>query len=536
MQNDFDIRFVISVFLRRFPIFILTAVLIFGAAAGVAVVLPPVYKASATMLVISQQIPSELAQSTVTVGAVERIKVIEKQLMTRDTLLEIEDQFKIFPNRSSMSPSDVVEAMRRQTLFEQAVLGSSGRRGGAPGALAFTISFQAASPQVTARVTNELVTRILERNVQLRTSRAAGTSEFFQQQVSRLEAELTKLELDIVNFKAENGERLPETLAYRRQRLSLLEQTKQLRERERADLLDQESLLVENLGKQRSENKPEELMTPVEQQLAEVKRQRIMRRAILSENHPEIRAIDNRIKALEALVEADKKVAGPDGERAPRSPLETQMTQQLELIDKRLGSVNTELSDLNAEIEKLSKSIEETPNVEMALNTLQREYDGMRAEFQSARTKLSSATTGEELEVKQQAERFEVLEQATLPDSPISPNRPMILLAGAAGGLGAGLAMVLLLEMMNAGIRRPSELAKIDITPIAIIPYIYSQREQRRRSVVRTFTVIGVLVLIFGGAYVVHYHYMPLDLLLRNALEKAKITDAIQLVRSRLNF
>jgi uncharacterized protein involved in exopolysaccharide biosynthesis len=533
MQNDFDIRFLISVFLRRFPVFVLTAVLVFGAAAGVAVVLPPVYRASATMLVISQQIPSELAQSTVTVDATERIKVIEKQLMVRDTLLSIEEQFGVFPNRTSMSPSEVVEAMRVSTVFSQARLGGNNR--GQGGALAFSISFAAASPQVAARVTNEFVTRILERNVKLRTSRAAGTSAFFEQQVARLEAELTKLELDIVNFKRENAASLPETLNYRRDRMGLLSQTLQLREREKSNLVDQQEILLEaqaNPGKL-----PEEELSPEELNLVQLKRVRVMRRAILSESHPEIRSIDSRIKALEAVlaetvVDPEETAAGAIARDAIASPI----GRELVATGKRIEGLDVEIADLSREIDALAKTISETPNVEMALRTLDRDYEGMKSEFQTARNKLASAATGEELELKQQAERFDVVEQATVPEQPISPNRPMIMMAGAVGGVGMGLALIILMELTNKAVRRPSEFGRIDIVPIAIIPFVFTTGEMQARRRLRISIVLGGLALIGSGAYVVHYHVLPLDLLFEKILAKAKIDNAIELVRSRLNF
>lgn len=532
MQNDFDLRFLISVFLRRFPVFLLTAVLVFGVAAGVAVVLPPVYKASATMLVISQQIPSELAQSTVTVDAVERIKVIEKQLMVRDTLLAIEEQFSVFPNRNTMSPSELVEAMRAATTFDQARLG--GNKRGQGGALAFTISFSASSPQVAARVANEFVTRILERNVKLRTSRAAGTSAFFEQQVARLEAELTKLELDIVSFKRENADSLPETLAYRRDRLGLLNQTRQLRERELINLQDQRDILLEAQANPSASGLIG--LTPEQQSLRDLERVRVMRRAILSETHPEILAMDSRIKALSSIVKEQAAALADANGEIPDNMIDTPIGRELAAVDKRIEGLNEEIAALTVEIDALQKTVDETPNIEMALRTLNREYDGLRDEFQRSRGKLSSAATGEELELKQQAERFDVVEQATVPERPQSPNRPMIMMAGAAGGVGLGFAIIFMLEMMNHAIRRPSQLGKIDIIPIAVVPYIYTERESRARKRLRIGIVVGAAALIGIGAYVVHYYYLPLDLLFENLLKKAKIDTAINMIRSRLNF
>ena len=56
----------------------------------------------------------------------------------------------------------------------------------------------------------------------------------------------------------------------------------------------------------------------------------------------------------------------------------------------------------------------------------------------------------------------------------------------------------------------------------------------RNRRLIRIFSILGFVVLVVGGAWVVHYYYMPLDLLLQKVLEKAKISEAIELVRSRL--
>ncbi|MFT6774715.1 MAG: hypothetical protein ACJA1L_002431, partial [Paracoccaceae bacterium] len=162
--------------------------------------------------------------------------------------------------------------------------------------------------------------------------------------------------------------------------------------------------------------------------------------------------------------------------------------------------------------------------------------DGMRAEFQNARTKLSSASTGEELELKQQAERFDVVEQATVPEQPISPNRPLIMMAGAVGGVGIGLALIILMEFTNKAVRRPSEFGQIDIIPIAIIPFIFTERELSARRRLRILIVLGALALIGTSLYVVHYYYLPLDLIFEQLLKKAKIDSAIELIRARLSF
>ena len=71
----------------------------------------------------------------------------------------------------------------------------------------------------------------------------------------------------------------------------------------------------------------------------------------------------------------------------------------------------------------------------------------------------------------------------------------MIAAAGVAGGLFAGLALVILLELLNNKIRRPVELTKVlGIQPMATIPYIRTRGEQVRA---RLKLALAALVLFF---------------------------------------
>ena len=60
MPSELDPRFLLSVLLRRFPVFLLTAVVIFSGFAAAAVLIPASYRSSAKILVESQQIPTAL--------------------------------------------------------------------------------------------------------------------------------------------------------------------------------------------------------------------------------------------------------------------------------------------------------------------------------------------------------------------------------------------------------------------------------------------------------------------------------------------
>ncbi|MDF2233862.1 hypothetical protein P2H44_14975 [Albimonas sp. CAU 1670] len=539
MLNDLDPRYLLSILLRRFPIFLLTAVLIFSGFAAAAVLLPAAYTSKARILVESQQIPTDLVQSTVTSHAAERLRVIQQRLMTRDNLLEIAAQYSVFRDAGDMTPTEIVEAMRRQSSFTSEVLGTNTRRDVAM-AMTFSISFSARDPNIAARVAGEYVTRILENNLKLRTARAADTYEFFEQESQRLGGELTAIESQMVEFKRANRATLPETLEFRTTQVQRVQQRMQLLDREMSDLREQRKTLMalkENPSDLVDQERP---LTPSERAKEDLERQLQLRAAVLSETHPEIRALRNRITAMDSLIEADRAKQEAALRDSNSSVIEEKLretNQRIELIDTQLNQMADEIAELERQEAELERSIAETPNTQMALNALQRNYEGLQNQYDQARAKLAVSATGEQLELKQQAERFEVIEQAGVPDSPDKPNRLKILLMGFAGGTGAGLGLVFVLEFLNRAIRRPSDIiSTLDIQPLAVIPYIYTDQEVRRRSRLRWTIIVLSVVTVITAVALVHTYYMPLDLIGEKIIEKTKIDSLMDLVKSRLRF
>ena len=66
-------------------------------------ILPPVYTSSASMLVEPQQIPGDLAQTTVPVDPFEQAQIIEQRLMTRANLLALAERIGIY---DAIEPAD----------------------------------------------------------------------------------------------------------------------------------------------------------------------------------------------------------------------------------------------------------------------------------------------------------------------------------------------------------------------------------------------------------------------------------------------
>ena len=91
-----DLKFYLAVFWRRFPYFLI--LLCLGTAVGLTIALTqkPIYVAEARLVVESQQIPDELAASTVRTDASEQLQIIQQRIFTRDNLLEIANRLGVY--------------------------------------------------------------------------------------------------------------------------------------------------------------------------------------------------------------------------------------------------------------------------------------------------------------------------------------------------------------------------------------------------------------------------------------------------------
>ena len=83
----------------------------------------------------------------------------------------------------------------------------------------------------------------------------------------------------------------------------------------------------------------------------------------------------------------------------------------------------------------------------------------------------------------------------------------------------------ILLELLNRSILRPVELTnRLGITPLAVLPYLRTDRE----ILMRRMTVLGIVaflvVVIPATLYAVHTFVTPLDVLMEPALNKVGLS------------
>ncbi len=501
-----ELKFYFKIFLRRMPVMLVLIALTTSLAAVIALRLPAVYSTSATLLVERAQISERVVGLEPSLGAAQQLGIVQRRLMTRANLLEVARSNEVFANISQMSPDEIVEAMRTQTRIARA----RGKNAEA----AMTISFEGANPRKVAQVVNEYVTIVLATSADVRTTRAQGQLDFFVQEVQTLSENIDLQGQKIVEFKSANAQALPENLDYRLNRQSLLQERISRAERDLETLQTQRANVVrvyETTGGIQSEDGV--VLTQEQRELQQLGRELNAALTVYSETNPKVRLLRNRITVLESQIAAQAaSVVVEVQEERPQSAAEAALEISLAEIDARMTSLQNDRDEISAELISLQDTIVQTPQNGITLEAMQRDLENFRQLHSAAIQRLNQARMGERVEVSAKGDRITLLEPASTPNEPSSPNRMMIIGGGFGIGLMLSVGLFILLELMTQAIRRPSEIEKkLDFSPLAILPEFEVAAHRRWRRIGKLGIILVVCAALAAGIVAVDLYYMRLE-------------------------
>ncbi len=436
--------------------------LVLAAFAAFAILLPPVFRSEAKILAESQQIPADLVRSTVTSLADDRLQVIKQRVTARDALLGIADKFQLLPEeRTRLSPTELVELLRQRISIEPFNPAATGRRAREDAfTIAFTVGFEDRYPDVAAKVANELVTLILNEDVRARTSRATGTAQFLRREVERQEKELVTIEAQIANFELGNKDALPDKQPFLMSALERAEKDLALLDREVQGMEEEKRLLefdysVKKEGGGKTTEGSDLANTAVS--LEALKAKLAASSAVMSADHPEIKALKQQIAALEKQLLSHDAAPAPEKlvpEDMAKLDLGTRVAaEKIVTVERRRQLLLAQRANLARNIEGLKGLIARILEVQKGLSRLERQRDVLQKSLDELSFKLMQARLGENLEQDQQAERFEVIEQPVTPTTPVRPNRKKIFVLGLALAMAAAAISVLGLGPLGLSIR-----------------------------------------------------------------------------------
>ena len=428
---------------RRWWIIVPTVLGIIAAIAAI-ILIPPVYRSNAIMLVESPQLPSDVIGTDDFDIIDRRVARIRQQITSRPDLIALIEQYGLYTSERRSQPlSEVIEDMREAISLTPAEASIPGSRADQR-TIAFELAFNYGEPVQTQAVAQDLMNRILELDATGNVEQATNKVQIndLQEQIAQINAQNGGvLSGGAMILSGNSGSYDVQIAALQRDNQSLLQQR--------------------NIAQTSDTRDP--VVSAAEQRLAAA-------RAVYSETHPDV------IIARQNLAQA-RELAKSNTKKIPVDTIDEQIAFNNSQIASLRSAKAAELSQVRARLAAQSRA----PLVQQQIGELQQRLAAVNQQYDQVQARLMAAKAGVRAEDERMSERLSVVEPPVVPDSPSWPDRLILALAGIGGGLAIGFFLAFAVELFLRPIRDPSALRKIaGAAPLGIIPMVEPKRTPKR--------------------------------------------------------
>ena len=441
---------------RKWLIIIPTLIGVVVAIAAI-ILIPPVYRSNAIMLVESPQLPTEVI-GTADLDVVDRrIARIREQITARPELIALIERHGLYDSERRSDPlSEVIENMRDAitlTPSTSAVPDNSTSQK----TIAFELAFDYREPTATQAVVQDLMNRILQLDASGNIEQATNTVQFLTDQSKTLEGQIADLQSKIAQINARNGGVLSggsmivsgASGSYDVQIASLQR--------------DNQSLVQQRNVAQTSDIR-DPIVSAAEQRLAAA-------RAVYSETHPDV------VVAKQNLVQA-RELAKSNTRKIPVDVID----QQIAFNNSQIAALRAAKAGEQAQVNSQLSAQARAPLVQQQIGDLQLRLTSVNQQYEEVQTRLLAARAGVRAEDEQMSERLSVVEPPVIPDSPSWPDRLKLALGGIGGGLAFGFILAYGIELLLRPIRGPAALYNIlGAAPLGVIPIVKPKTPKKRK-------------------------------------------------------
>jgi succinoglycan biosynthesis transport protein ExoP len=418
--------------------------------------LPTLYRSTATLLVQSQELPSEIVEAPGAGQIEERIAKIRERVLSRGDLISLIEQNDLYHDERRSNPmSYVVDKMRRATTIGS-LAGDIGQTGSSKNdVIAVTMSFDYPEPEKAQAVLQSYVTSFLKLDSNNAEDQANLTLSFLQDQAGKLQAQIDSVERQMTDLKARNGAALAnvgvpslmDTGSYTAQITNLENQNRQLLAASRSPQADT--------------------------QLAQAEAALAAAQATYSDSHPDVVQARARVEALKRM--------GANSGTDPNASIQEQIKGNNAAIASLTAARQSLVSRTNAAMAGQARA----PAILEQAMQLENRASALRDQYKTVSTDLLKAQNSSRMTNEQRAERLSLVEPPNLPDTPHWPNRPLMIGGAAVAGLALGLLLALALELLLRPLRSTDQVEALGYPLLGAVPLLHSDRPKKRFGIFR---------------------------------------------------
>ena len=500
--------------------------------------LPDLYESTTLLTIKTPAISEKVAPSLTDNNVSERIQAIGQNVLSRTSLEPLVAKYDLYVDMraAGYSMEEILVRMRKDITVDLEKVSDTEVAG-------FRITYRGEDPERARNIAAELANKyILAQNIEA-TRNAETTKEFVDNQLANAKAQLDALESERIAIMTQNVDTLPESaqgliaqLEGSRKRDETIGKDREVLMTEKGRLqesirsLNSQARLIDDFNDAQSQDAVEQSTriedTPAYGQLIQRRAELTSRLENLKkqyrEKHPEviqaqsdIAAINDELTKLSRTAQQRVKQANQTLSRKAdlqkkSLELEKQRAEsQIALIDRQLEAKDVESSQNAAQIAALESKLNLIPNVKVALEGVENQYQSAKANYDDVLKKFNAAQGQVTKEVNLQGEGIRLVDPANLPETPANKVRkPFFVALGAFVGLGIGLLFGAPFEL-----RRITTIQGLDdvkhytnLKVLASVPPLFTEEVVAKRKRMER--------LKFAGGVVASIAAIPLTIIL----------------------
>ncbi len=447
--------------------------------------MPRIFEASTKVRIAPQEIPEDWVKSTVTDDMSQRLREIRQAILTRGNMLEL-------AKRNLEIPKDDAELDGMIRWLRSSVDVQSPRE-----SRLFILTFHDTDAERSANIVNTLTELYIEQNRDFRSSMATKMREQYETSAGEAKVELDAAEKALNEYISRHLHETEAALGVNMQKLETrrLDLGKNRTDQRFARQRLEDLRLQRGLGASSADPDviPDgEFVSTASVRLAQLERELQELLVDHTDSHPDVvtkRREINELKKLPATTDPSRPNA------LPADPKLAALETQIRSTQTDLARLQAEEQTIQSEIQSIERKIDRTPAVQTQLTDLQARHAEIETKYRDLKDKAEQALKSESMEASDQGQRLEVIEWATVPFSPISPDPNRVYLLGVIVGIALFVGPLLLGRFLNPIISSEAGLRSlIDVPVLVSVPRVIT-RDNVGTGRKRFFKNLGFSVL-----------------------------------------
>jgi polysaccharide biosynthesis transport protein len=495
----------------------------------IAFALPDVYVSTATIRVTPQQISIEVIPNITSQDVADRINSMALVIYSRATLASLINQYGLYKKNLKDEPmQDVIEKMKRDVIIQPTGGTTTASNRFLPTML---VGFKYSDKYTAQRVCQDIVSRLMSLSSQEGVESQQEAHVFLTDEAQQAKRDLNELEQKLAEFREKYAGHLPEEQITNMQAMNTLNNRMDSlteaanRNTEQRMMLEQEMRIardrlaaLRNSAQQTAARN--EKVAALDQEILKLQDAIESMKQRYTDDYPDLEDAKSRLEFLKKQRDdaAKQKPTLADASNIDNSAVANErqdIQNQIDRFQTQLKANSMDATLIQKDIASTSSAIRGyqtrlgTSASEKEYEDLQRERDLARQHYLDFQAKTARSAVSIDLQKRKQGEGLELIDPASLPPTPVAPNRGRNIPIGAGIGLVVGLVLVGVREVKDTSLknlkdaRLYTQLSILGSIPLLENDVVVQRRKQVMWVSWATATLAGLAIMAVSVA---HYY------------------------------